>query len=178
MAKRQRRSSIENLPPTLKEAIDRALKEGATLDRIVASIQQAGASVSRSSLGRYKLRYHRVGERLQRTREIADLFISNLGAAPEGKQGRIVTELAQSLIFDFLTPGEDGEMPELDIDAMMKLGRAIKDLASAEKISAERELKIKAETLKAAAGQAEKIAASQGLTPEGLAAIRAGILGL
>ncbi len=180
--KRSARSSVEELPPQIRSAIDDALKQGVTLDQIVKAVQAAGAEVSRSALGRYKLKYHRLGEQLRRTREIADVFVSQLGAAPEGKQGRIITELAQGLIFDFLTPDEDGKMPELDTEELMYLGKAIKDLASAEKTSADRELKIREEERKRvlleATTQAVAAGKAHGLSAEGQAAIRATLLGM
>ncbi len=180
--KRSARSSVEELPPQIRSAIDEALKQGVTLDQIVKAVQAAGAEVSRSALGRYKLKYHRLGEQLRRTREIADVFVSQLGAAPEGKQGRIITELAQGLIFDFLTPDEDGKMPELDTEGLMFLGKAIKDLASAEKTSADRELKIREEERKRvlleATTQAVAAGKAHGLSAEGQAAIRATLLGM
>jgi len=180
--KRTRKSSIEALPETLRTEIDGALKAGATLDDIVQAVRMAGANVSRSALGRYKLRMHRIGERLRRSREIASIFVDKLGQAPEGKVGRVVTELAQTMVFDYLTPGDDGEVKEMDPEALMMLGRAIKDLAGAEKLSAERELKIRDEerkaALKAAAQAADKAGQAQGLTAEGRAEIRASILGI
>jgi hypothetical protein len=180
--KRSARSTIEELPPEIRSAIDDALKQGVTLDQIVKAVQAVGAEVSRSALGRYKLKYHRLGERLRRTREIADVFVSQLGAAPEGKQGRIITELAQGLVFDFLTPDDDGKMPTLDTEGLMFLGKAIKDLASAEKTSADRELKIREEERKRVLAEASTkvIAAGKahGLSAEGQAAIRATLLGI
>lgn len=174
-----RTSTIKRLPPGIKEAIDDRLKAGIPLDDIVAAVRGLGADVSRSAVGRYKQEFDKVGERLLRSREISAVFVEKLGAAPEGKQGRLIQELMQTVVFDLLlkTGSDDGDIA-LDPEAIMFLARSIKDLASAEKTSADRELQIRKQLVKDAADAGAKAGASLGLTAAGQAAIRAGILGI
>ena len=47
------RSSIARLPPTLREAVDKAIADGATIDEITARIRAEGGACSRSAVGRY-----------------------------------------------------------------------------------------------------------------------------
>ena len=47
------RSSIERLPDTLREAVDAAVADGATIDEITAHIREAGGACSRSAVGRH-----------------------------------------------------------------------------------------------------------------------------
>ena len=47
------RSSIARLPPTLREAVDAAIADGATIDEITALIRGEGGACSRSAVGRY-----------------------------------------------------------------------------------------------------------------------------
>ena len=54
---RQPRSSaapqIARLPPALREAVDAAIADGATIDEITARIRAEGGTCSRSAVGRY-----------------------------------------------------------------------------------------------------------------------------
>lgn len=137
------RSSIKTLPSAIRSAADQALKDGATIDQVVDVLRQLGADVSRSAVGRYKREVDRVGERIKRAREISAVFVEKLGAAPDGRQGRLITELMQTVVFDFLVPVGEGEAPKVDPEEIMFLARAIKDLSSAEKITADRILMIR-----------------------------------
>ena len=47
------RSSVARLPPALREAVDAAIADGATIDEITARIRAEGGACSRSAVGRY-----------------------------------------------------------------------------------------------------------------------------
>ena len=47
------RSSIKRLPTELREAVDQAIADGATIDEITARIRAEGGTCSRSAVGRY-----------------------------------------------------------------------------------------------------------------------------
>ena len=47
------RSSIARLPPELREAVDAAIADGATIDEIADLIRGEGGACSRSAVGRY-----------------------------------------------------------------------------------------------------------------------------
>ena len=47
------RSSVDRLPDTLREAVDQAIADGATIDEITARIRAEGEDCSRSAVGRY-----------------------------------------------------------------------------------------------------------------------------
>ncbi len=47
------RSSIARLPPELREAVDAAIADGATIDEITDLIRGEGGACSRSAVGRY-----------------------------------------------------------------------------------------------------------------------------
>ena len=87
---------------------------------------------------------------------MADALVAEIGpAATEGKTGRLLVEILQRIAFDFMMkrldggdgpggdgPGGDGGGGEdLGAQEFMFLGRALKDLASAQKIDVDRELK-------------------------------------
>ena len=47
------RSSVAKLPPDVREAVDKAIADGATIDEITARIRAEGETCSRSAVGRY-----------------------------------------------------------------------------------------------------------------------------
>ena len=59
-----------------------------------------------------------------------------------------------------------------------RLGKALKDMASAQKIDLDRELKIRQETATEAATAAGKVAGEKGLTADTIDAIKEAVLGV
>lgn len=185
-----RRSSIKRLPAEIRELIGGLLGQGRTLDEIVAKLGELDIEVSRSALGRHKKEIDKIGERMRRVREISNAFVEKLGAAPEGKQGRLILELMQTVVFDVLlaqgdpADGEDGKTATVDAQDVFYLARAIKDLTQAEKLSADRELKIREAVAKKAAEAAESAVKDAGrkhgfkLPKEALDAIREQVYGI
>lgn len=176
-----RKSTVKRLPPELREQIGALLEQGRTLSEITAHLNQLGAEVSRSALGRYKQHLDKVGEKLRRSREVAEALIAKLGAAPESKTTRLNVELMHGAILDLLLKiNEDGEGDDaakpvaLDPQGAMLLGKALDHLSRASKADAELIGKIKEQARKeaeakldqavnAATGEAKRDAA---LTPE------------
>lgn len=99
-----RPSSLKSLPPGILAAVNRLLaEETATLDEIVAKLEELGHPRSRSALGRHSLRIKRVGRRLRQSREITEALAREMGdAATQGRQGRVMVELARTLVFDMI----------------------------------------------------------------------------
>ncbi|MCY4478968.1 MAG: DUF3486 family protein [Rhodospirillales bacterium] len=50
------RSTVERLPASVREAVDAAIADGASIDEITALIRENGGSCSRSAVGRYAKR--------------------------------------------------------------------------------------------------------------------------
>ncbi|MCG8435372.1 MAG: DUF3486 family protein [Gammaproteobacteria bacterium] len=142
------KSSIKSLPKKIRDEVNRLLTEEEwTLDEIVAWLQGAGHGRSRSALGRHKKQLDKVAERLRRSRSMADALVRELGPGlAEGKTGRMLVEILQSLTFDFMMaqaePGENGKEGYKSQDIFF-LSKAMKEMAAAVKIEAEREIKLR-----------------------------------
>jgi hypothetical protein len=186
-----RKSTVRRLPPELREQIGALLDEGRTLDEITAHLKQLGAEISRSSLGRYKQHLDKVGEKIRRSREVADALIAKLGAAPESKSTRLNVELMHGALLDLLLKvNEDGEDEEggegkgvtLEPMGAMLLAKALDHLSRASKTDADLVGKIReqaeAAARKAAAETAVTAARKGGLSAESADAIRREILGI
>ncbi len=168
------KSSIARMDPRIKDAVDELIRsERATIDDIVEAIRKLGGDASRSAVGRYVQNAQRQMENFRQSREMAKVWVAELGKEPEGDTGRLVGELLRSLAFNRVSTSAD-----MCTDELALLARAVKDIASAEKMAAEREIRIRKEVMQQAAEAATAEAKGQGLTPETVSAIRARILGI
>lgn len=180
-----RKSTVRRLPPELREQIGQLLEQGRTLSEITAHLNQLGAEVSRSALGRYKQHLDKVGEKLRRSREVAEALIAKLGAAPESKALRLNVELMHGALMDLaLKANEDGdeggggkdgggEGITLDPQGAMLLSKALDHLSRASKADAELVGKIKEQARKEAEAKLDKAVSTatgeakrEALTPE------------
>ena len=156
-----RQSSVAVMSDEAREALDAMVREGrATIDQIRERLLdlEGEDAPSRSAIGRYVQSAKKQMERYRQAQEVAKVWVGKLEAEPNGDVGRLLSEMLRTVAFSTLGQlGEGGE--EADPKDISYLARTIKDLASADKISAERELRIKKEVLDTAAravGKAEK----------------------
>lgn len=195
-----RPSSIDRLDPEIRDAIGRLRDHGKTIDEILDHLRTLEIQVSRSALGRHVRGMEKMGEKLRRSRAVAEGLVRQLGDAPENKTSRLNIELLHSAILDLFMAGEDGDEEEdgkgVDGDGraalqgnpmgVMMLAKALESLtraskndvdaiAAIEKRAAE---KARRETLQQAAAKAEDQAKEAGLSAQAAAAIRREVLGL
>lgn len=177
-----RPSTIDQLPAELRQVIADLREQGVTIDQILGELRSLGAAhISRSALGRHIKGLDALGERLRRSREVADVLARRLGDAPESKQARVNIELLHSVIMDLFS-SEDGSAVALDPENVMLLSRSLASLAAASKADADLTLRLREEaerrTKTAAAKAVDGIAREKGLTRETIEAIKARILGV
>jgi len=127
---RRSKSSVRRLPPALLSEIHARLDAGDTLDEILARVQDAGAKVSRSALGRYAQSYEKVGERLREMREVAAAFKRDLGDAAQSDAGQLLIQMVHTLAFKAGAASMDGEAPA-DHKLIANLARAVANLERA-----------------------------------------------
>lgn len=127
-----RKSSIETLPPDILEQLQALLRDPrCTQLDVVARINTLLAEkghedrVSKSSLNRYSMRMDRVGEKLQQSRAMAEMWIAKLGAQPQGQVGHLINEILRTLAFDMSLQLQDITDP----DAMPGVVEMLKDLS-------------------------------------------------
>lgn len=168
------KSSIKQLDPQIKAAVDEAIREGRqTIDDIVSLIVQMGGEASRSSVGRYKLKAEEQMQKYREAQEVAKVWVGKLQQDPEGDIGRLLGEMLRTVAFQTIGDMEAGS----SMDVML-LAKALKDLAGADKLTAERILKVREEAAKEAAEKVTAIAKTKGLTKDTVEALRAEILGV
>jgi hypothetical protein len=176
-----RKSTIQQLDPRLQEALNELLREGRhTLDDILTKLAELNAGkapVSRSALGRYAARAEEQMKRYREAQEVAKVWVDKLESEPNGDVARLIPEMLRSVAFQTL--GSIGEREEsAGAQEVMFLAKAVKDLASADKLTTERILTIRQEVAKRAAVEAVKQAKASGLSDEAADLIRQKILGV
>jgi len=183
-----RASTIEQLPEDILERLQALLRDPRVtqLDatrRINAVLEGAGEEpISKSALNRYDLRMREVGQKLRQSREIAEMWIAKLGAAPQGQVGHLVNEMLRTLAFDLSLQLQNGE---LDAESMPGVIKMLKELslsvmrlerASSENVKRERQ--IREQEREEAARKAVEVAKRGGLSDETVEALRSRILGI
>ena len=132
------RSSIKRLPTELREAVDQAIADGATIDEITARIRAEGEDCSRSAVGRYAKNMRELIRNQQETDRTIKAWAQALGERPEGDVGRILIETLQSMVLatmaDLRGRGEPVPMKELD-----RLSHILKRIESTDKLRKDRE---------------------------------------
>ena len=169
------RSSIKRLPAKLREAVDQAIADGATIDEITERIRAEGGDCSRSAVGRYAKDMRDLIRKQQETDRTIKAWVDALGERPEGGAGLMLIETLQTMVLATVSAmsarDEPASLQELD-----RLSHILKRIESTEKLRKDRERaaeKAKAEKAKSA-GRAK---GQGGLSPEAVAIIRAEVEG-
>ena len=168
------RSSVARLPPELREAVDAAIADGATIDEITALIRGEGGACSRSAVGRYTKNVRDLIRRQQETDRGIEMWVRALGERTEGQAGLILIETLRTMTLSTLAELSKRETPPTP-EELSRLSLVLRRIEGTDKLRIERE--------RAAAKAAEKAAAKaapragqpkpqKGLSPEAVAAIR------
>lgn len=166
------RSSVERLPPALRNAVDTAIKHGATIDEITAGIRAHGGACSRSAVGRYVKRARELIERQQEGKGVAEAWARALGERTEGRADLLTIEALRTLaLFCVADLGERAE--PVTAEDVGRLALALRRLDGSEMLRAEREHTV----ARAAASRADRAAREAGLSAETIGAIRRAIEG-
>lgn len=169
-----RPSTVEQLPPDILEQLHALLRDPriSQLDataRINAVLADEGHDerVSKSAVNRYKLRMDEVGERIRESRQVAEMWVGKIGAAPQGQIGNLVNETLRTLSFELshkLISGtlDDESMPGT-IKMLKELSLSVMRLERASSENVKREQEIRDQERERAANRVEEVARAQGL---------------
>ena len=163
------RSSIARLPPTLREAVDAAIADGATIDEITARIRAEGGACSRSAVGRYVKNVRGLIRQQQEADRANEAWVRALGARAQGRAGLILIETLRTLTLSALADLSRREEP-VSTAELARLALVLKRIEGTDKLRLERE-RAAAKAARAAPG-ASQAPVRKGLSPEAVAAIR------
>ena len=163
------RSSVARLPPELREAVDAAIADGATIDEITARIRAEGGACSRSAVGRYTKNVRDLILRQQETDRANEMWVRALGERAEGRAGLILIETLRTMTLSTLAELSKRETPPTP-EELGRLSLVLKRIEGTDKLRLERE-RAAAKAAKAAPG-AGQAPVRKGHSPEAVAAIR------
>ena len=168
------RSSVARLPPTLREAVDAAIADGATIDEITARIRAEGGACSRSAVGRYVKNMRDLIRQQQEADRANEAWVRALGARAQGRAGLVLIETLRTLVLSTLADLSQGEEP-VSTEELARLALVLRRIEGTDKLRLEREraaAKAAAEAAAKAAPGAGQAPVRKGLSPEAVAAIR------
>lgn len=188
---RRRPSSIDRLPADILEQLNALLRDPRVSQlQVVSDINSVlsdvgnDARITKSSLNRYAQKMATVGERLQQSRQLAEVWIGKLGAQPQGQVGKLVNEILRTLSFDLSMQLHDG-FDELEPDEIPGVVKMVKELSiaahrleQAATENVERDAEIRRQAQEEAATIAAKVAKSGGLSEASVQELRSAILGI
>lgn len=177
------RSTLERLPKALRKEVDRMVRDGATIDEITDALQEQYASdaPSRSAVGRYTQRVRAAAAKLRESRELARVWVQEIGEQPDGDVGRLMVQLLQGLVSEELM--RRSEAPgETKLDDLKALAQTIRATAESGRLATQQaDLIERRAREKLEREQQDKLAAAgkRGeITPETLQQIRRQLYGL
>ena len=179
----QKSSIILQLSDEDRTALDKLMVSGKwTVLGLVEWLGQRGYEISKSAVHRYMQDREKVAARIRQSREMAAALAAEVGEdIVSSKQGHLVVEILRTMVFDFMTKQME-EDATVDPQAFFFLGKAIKDLASANRLDQDYAAKVREQIAKEerakAADAGAKALAGKGLTKKEIEFWRRDFLGV
>ena len=161
------RSSIARLPPELREAVDAAIADGATIDEIADLIRGEGGACSRSAVGRYTKNVRDLIRQQQEADRANEMWVRALGERAEGRAGLILIETLRTMTLSTMAELSQREEP-VSTEELSRLSLVLKRIEGTDKLRLARE-QAAAKEAKAAAGAGQapgQAPPRKGLSPE------------
>jgi hypothetical protein len=183
-------STIDKLPPDIKAELqawlqDPRITQQEATERANSLLAAMGMPerISKSSVNRYAMRMEEVGAKIRQSREVAEMYIAKVGAAPQGQTGLLINEMLRTMAFDLTLKIQDAALDDPEtlaatIDQVKALALAVQRLEQSATINVKREREIRNQVLEQAAAEVEKQSDTMQIKPETLAYIKQVIYGL
>lgn len=177
------KSSIKTLPPKLLEQLqdwlrDPRITQVEATERLNELLEEIGEKPrSKSAVNRYAVQMNEIGEKIQQSRDIAEMWVGKFGNAPQGKVGTMLNEIVRNLVFT--TSIKLSEIDEIvDPKSLKELAHALEKLENSATINEKRQREIEKAVLMKAAEEAEQVISQAGLSNETADEIKRRILGI
>lgn len=174
-------SSIDRLPEEVRALIGQLRRNGRTIDEILDHLGQLDVEVSRSALGRHVKSLAEIGEQMRRAETMAKFVVERFGEESDDRLGRANMRILQGALLEMLTEDrvdDDGQPITLSAKEAKELSLAVQRLVSAQRMDAERELRLRKEFAAKAADAAASAAKTRGLTAETAEFLKRAVLGI
>lgn len=183
-------STVELIPAEIKAQLQAWLQdpkitqeEATSRANQLLALADHPERLSKSSVNRYAVKMEEVGARLRQSREVAQMYIAQVGAAPQGQTGLLINEMLRSMAFELSLKIQDAELNDPEamsatIDQIKALALTMQRLEQSATINVKRESEIRKQALSDAADAVDKVAKKGGLTSDTVQEIRRQILGI
>ncbi len=187
MAPRRQPSSIDKLPPEIRDLIARLRQDqGRSIDEILDHLRQLDVEVSRSALGRHVKSMAEIGDSLRRAETMARFVVDKFGEDSDERVGRANMRILQGALLELLTEDrvdDEGAPVTLSAKEATQLSLSLQRLVSAQRMDAERQLRLRREAREEMAREAASVIDTVakregGLSADTVQAIKAEILGI
>ena len=185
-------STVDLLPDHIRSELQALIQDPRitivdATERINAILEKEGHDdrLSKSSVGRAAQRWKKIGDRIRQTREVGEMFISKVGAAPQGQTGLAINEILRTMACELSeklldADLEDPETMSATIDQVKSLALAVQRLEQSASINVKRDGEIKKaareKALQDAAETVSTTAKQAGVSPETIEIIRRDVL--
>lgn len=179
---RNRKSRIRQLPPEVKEQLDRLLREDRLtqmeiLDWLNEQCAWRGEKpISQSGLSRYAKQMDEMGRKIRELRAVSEVWVARLGTEPAGDISKLLLEIIRTLSADVMMKLQDEQA--VDTDVLNQLALIAQRVERTAKTNHQREKAMREAFARETAARVEKAMANQGLTRDVLDAIKREILGI
>jgi len=163
-------STIDRLPADIKSTLQQLLQDPRVSQLEVTAqinmlLEAEGHEerVSKSAVNRYAVKMADVGEKLRQSRDVADMYISKVGAAPQGQMGLLINEILRTLAFDLSLKIQDADLSDPEtlastIDQVKALALATQRLEQSAMINIKRASEIRKQALDDVAKKVDAVA--------------------
>lgn len=174
-------SSIDKLPAEIRDAIAGLRRQGRTIDEIRDHLVALDVDVSRSALGRHVKTIAEVGERLRRADAISKAIVDKFGDQTDDRVARASMHILQGIILDLTVAQEEDEEGNVlppSPEMVKSLALALQRLTAAQRMDADRELKLRELWAKEAAAKVGELGKQMGWTADMAQRVRSEIMGV
>ena len=165
------RSTIERLPRALREDVDAAIEDGATINEIATSIRAGGGKCSRSAVGRYVKKRRGMLCRQREIDRLVETFLKPPEEHGENHKSRVTMDIVRTKIVSVMEAHGAQDEP-MSLEDLNRLALTLFRIESTEMLRIELERK-RAEVARLRQSAARR----KGLSAETAAAIRAAMEG-
>ena len=136
-------NKVRRLPAELRDLVHELLDKGTTVDDVTAALQELGADVSRSGVGRYRKQWQEAMQELAEVREFSRMAVRDLDKQPESHLTRLNAHYLETALFraQMALRAQFEKDPESAIKLITKASMAQMLLARAQRDNAETTIK-------------------------------------
>ena len=178
-----KREAVKALPDDVRAWLDKSLMQGnfSGYELLEAELKTRGFQISKSAIHRYGQKFERRLAAIKASTEAARMLTEGASDDQDARSEAVIA-LVQTELFETIVNLQEAADEEIDAAERVKLlSSAAKNIATLSRASVnlkEYQAKVRADVLKAATNEAEKVVAQAGLTDDQWALIRAKFLGV